>query len=797
MSLSSMSSSTSNSAESDISDEERVTMENFALIKVLGKGAYGKVFMARKVGGRDHGTIYAMKVLRKSRVLTKAKTLEHTMAERHVLERLKGLPFLVNLVYAFQSDAKLHIVMEFVKGGELFTHLCSRGSFDIPSAKFIIAELVVAIDSVHKRNVVYRDLKLENILLDDNGHIKLTDFGLSKELSEEEQALCAVAKMIRLQLHRANSYCGTIEYMAPEVVDRTDEGYDETVDWWSLGVIAFELLTGCSPFTVDGHSNNSRDIARRILTKKVPFPKNFDPVAMDFVGRLLEKSPKRRLGKRGVEEIKQHPFLADIDWEKCEKKQLLPPIVPKVSNDMDATNFAAEFTNQLPVYSPADTPVNAFNLFRGYSFVSPSVIFSNNNVIGEECLADDFQALVSVSPFFSKYKLIRTEAGFLGRGSFSVCRKCERLSDGASFAVKIVSQRFQAQATREASILEIVGGHPNIVRLFDVISDNLHIYLVLELLEGGELLSRIKKMETFTEALAGNIMRQLVSAVAYLHSRSVVHRDLKPEASNILFESTDPQAKLRLVDFGFARLLPSATEHLTTPCFTLHYAAPEVLEKEDQLPQYNEQCDLWSLGVILFTMLSGSVPFHARTKHESATDIMARIRSAQFSFDAPQWRGISAEAKTLITSLLTVDPKKRLSLDELQRHPWLLNAAAHNETPLQTPTTLMNSHATETFNETMNAFLTANRDGFHLMEVAAAPLLVKRRGMKRKSGGDRPSSMDPSKKCPTTRQLESVPEADASLEMSRPSTLTLDPSSPLMDYRTPKPSTIRDTRDSV
>ncbi|VDM45580.1 unnamed protein product [Toxocara canis] len=330
-------------------------------------------------------------------------------------------------------------------------------------------------------------------------------------------------------------------------------------------------------------------------------------------------------------------------------------------------------------------------------------------------------------------------------------------------------------------------------------------------------------METFTEGQAGNIMRQLVSAVSYLHSKSVVHRDLKPE--NILFESTDPQAKLRLVDFGFARLLPSATEHLTTPCFTLHYAAPEVLEKDDQLPQYNEQCDLWSLGVILFTMLSGNVPFHARTKHESATDIMSRIRSAQFSFDAPQWRGISTEAMALITSLLTVDPKKRISLEELQRHPWLLNTAAHNETPLQTPTTLMNSHASkllpslimllhiskyaydyfisrrgaaETFNETLNAFLNANRDGFHLMEVAAAPLLVKRRGMKRKSASERPTGLDPSKKCPPSRQqLESVPEADTSAEMSRPSTLTLDPSTPLMDYRTPKPSTIRDTRDSL
>ncbi|KAK6105622.1 Protein kinase domain family protein [Brugia pahangi] len=785
MSHNSVSTSTSGSMESDLWEEEKVNMENFILIRVLGKGAYGKVFLTRKVGGRDHGKIYAMKVLRKSRVMTKAKTLQHTLSERHVLERLKGLPFLVEMIYAFQSDSKLHIVMEFIKGGELFTHLCNKGSFDVQSAKFYIAELVVAIDSVHKQKVVYRDLKLENVLLDENGHIKLTDFGLSKELKDNE-------------LHRANSYCGTIEYMAPEVVERTAEGYDETVDWWSLGVIAFELLTGCSPFTVDGHSNTSRDIARRILTKPVPFPRNFNKFALDFISRLLEKSARYRLGRNGVDEIKNHLFLADIDWHQCERHELEPPIVPKISNDIDVTNFAPEFTNQMPVYSPADTPLDTRNLFRGYSFVSPSVMFANNNIIGEECLAEDFRALVSVSPFFSKYKLDRSESGLLGKGSFSICRKCERLSDGVVFAVKIVSQRFQSQASREASILNLVGGHPNIVRLIDVQSDSLHIYLVMELLEGGELLTRIKKMETFTEAQAGKIMKQLVSAVSYLHFRNVVHRDLKPE--NILFESNEPQAKLRLVDFGFARLLPSATDNLLTPCFTLHYAAPEVLESDDQLPQYNEQCDLWSLGVILFTMLCGNVPFHARSKYESATDIMRRIRNAEFSFDASQWRSISTEAKTLITLLLTVDPTKRLSLDELQCHPWLLSAAAQNETPLQTPTTLLRSqsHTEETFNETINAFLNANREGFHLMEVAAAPLLVKRRGMKRKSFGSREPSpgfeSTTNKKATVTGPLETVPEV-ASPQLSRPSLLFLQSSA--TDYRNSKSPTTRDTEDST
>ncbi|VDO16590.1 unnamed protein product [Brugia timori] len=191
-------------------------------------------------------------------------------------------------------------------------------------------------------------------------------------------------------------------------------------------------------------------------------------------------------------------------------------------------------------------------------------------------------------------------------------------------------------------------------------------------------------------------------------------------------------------------------------------------------------------------MLCGNVPFHARSKYESATDIMRRIRNAEFSFDASQWRSISTEAKTLITLLLTVDPTKRLSLDELQCHPWLLSAAAQNETPLQTPTTLLRSqsHTEETFNETINAFLNANREGFHLMEVAAAPLLVKRRGMKRKSFGSREPSpgfeSTTNKKATVTGPLETVPEV-ASPQLSRPSLLFLQSSA--TDYRNSKSPT--------
>ncbi|KAK6029071.1 kinase domain protein [Ostertagia ostertagi] len=651
--------------------EENMSMEMFALLRVLGRGAYGKVFLVRKIGGKDHGQIYAMKVLRKIRTIS----------------------------------------LEYVRGGELFTHLCSRGSFDVTAAKFIIAELIVAIDNLHQRKVIYRDLKLENILLDEHGHVKLTDFGLSKLLVPEE-------------LERANSYCGTIEYI--------------------------------------------------------------------------------------------HRFLRDLDWDtKSPKRQLTPFIVPNLTHELDVQNFATEFTNQPPLYSPAESPVNGNTLFRGYSYISPSVIFANNNIIGEELMQEDIQVSVLlllkllVFTFIHWYRHCLLTHRFSGNTSwtqqkkdfwvedpFSVVRRCERIEDGALFAVKIVSQRFATQAQREARILDIVKGHINIVRLIDVHSDPLHYYIVMELLTGQELLKRLRKLEKFTEAEAADIMRQLVSAVGFLHAKRIVHRDLKPE--NILFESEDSSARLRLVDFGFARLLPACVEQQLksvyrkmTPCFTLQYAAPEVLDLGDTLPEYNEQCDLWSLGVILFTMLSGQVPFHARSKTESATDIMQRIRKAEFSFESDAWRAVSTEAKQLINGLLTVDPKKRLSMQELSRHAWL-NSSSSLETPLQTPNVLP-SFAGETFNETLQAFLTANRDGFHLMDVEAAPLM-KRRGLKRQSAEKEANDKASKRKA----AFETVPEENPAPTppANRPNSLGMIPSDSMMNYRVPAAGTIRETRGS-
>ncbi|XP_069321325.1 ribosomal protein S6 kinase alpha-5 isoform X5 [Eulemur rufifrons] len=655
---------------------EKVGIENFELLKVLGTGAYGKVFLVRKISGHDAGKLYAMKVLKKATIVQKAKTTEHTRTERQVLEHIRQSPFLVTLHYAFQTETKLHLILDYINGGELFTHLSQRERFTEHEVQIYVGEIVLALEHLHKLGIIYRDIKLENILLDSNGHVVLTDFGLSKEFVADET-------------ERAYSFCGTIEYMAPDIVRGGDSGHDKAVDWWSLGVLMYELLTGASPFTVDGEKNSQAEISRRILKSEPPYPQEMSALAKDLIQRLLMKDPKKRLGcgPRDADEIKEHLF------------------------------------------------------FQGYSFVAPSILFKRNAAVidplqfhmgverpGVTNVARS--AMMKDSPFYQHYDLDLKDKP-LGEGSFSICRKCTHKKSNQAFAVKIISKRMEANTQKEITALKLCEGHPNIVKLHEVFHDQLHTFLVMELLNGGELFERIKKKKHFSETEASYIMRKLVSAVSHMHDVGVVHRDLKPE--NLLFTDENDNLEIKIIDFGFARLKPPDNQPLKTPCFTLHYAAPELLNHNG----YDESCDLWSLGVILYTMLSGQVPFQSHDRSltcTSAEEIMKKIKKGDFSFEGEAWKNVSQEAKDLIQGLLTVDPNKRLKMSGLRYNEWLQDGSQLSSNPLMTPDILGSAGAAvhTCVKATFHAFNKYKREGFCLQNVDKAPL-AKRRKMKKTS----------------------------------------------------------------
>ncbi|KAJ6661849.1 hypothetical protein lerEdw1_013020 [Lerista edwardsae] len=710
---------------------EKVGIENFELLKVLGTGAYGKVFLVRKISGHDAGKLYAMKVLKKATIIQKAKTTEHTKTERQVLEHIRQSPFLVTLHYAFQTDTKLHLILDYINGGELFTHLSQRERFTEDEVRIYVGEIVLALEHLHKLGIIYRDIKLENILLDSSGHVVLTDFGLSKEFVNDEN-------------ERAYSFCGTIEYMAPDIVKGGETGHDKAVDWWSLGVLMYELLTGASPFTVDGERNSQTEISRRILKSEPPYPQEMTAVAKDIIQCLLMKDPKKRLGcgSSGTDEIKQHPFFQKINWNDLAAKKVPAPFKPVIRDELDVSNFAEEFTEMDPTYSPATTPQAADKLFQGYSFVAPSILFKRN-----AALMDPVQFLTEVdrpgvtsiarsvmmkdSPFYLHYELDLKEKP-LGEGSFSICRKCLHKKTSQEYAVKIISKRLEANTQREITALKLCEGHPNVVKLHEIYHDQIHTFLVMELLKGGELLERIQKKKHFSETEASYIMRRLVSAVSHMHDVGVVHRDLKPE--NLLFTDESDNSEIKIIDFGFARLKPPDNQPLKTPCFTLHYAAPELLNHNG----YDESCDLWSLGVILkYTMLSGQVPFQSQDKNitcTSALEIMKKIKRGEFSFQGDAWKNVSQEAKDLIQGLLTVDPNKRIKMTSLRYNEWLQDGSQLSSNPLMTPDNLGSSGAAvhSYVKATFNAFNKYKREGFCLQNVDKAPL-AKRRKMKKTS----------------------------------------------------------------
>ncbi|XP_050314218.1 ribosomal protein S6 kinase beta-2-like [Anthonomus grandis grandis] len=337
--------------------EERISPKDFDLLKVLGKGGYGKVFQCRKRSGTDAGKIFAMKVLRKASIVRNQKDVSHTKAERNILESVMH-PFIVQLNYAFQTGGKLYLVLEYLNGGELFTHLENEGIFMEECSAFYLAEITLALEHLHSLGIIYRDLKPENILLDHEGHVKLTDFGLSKEHIQDNT--------------RTLTFCGTIEYMAPEIILR--QGHGKAADWWSLGALLYDMTTGAPPF----HGANRKATIEMILRGKLAFPPYMTADMKDILRRLLKKKPQDRLGvpPDDAKAIKKHPFFKHINWDDVLNKRIEPPYKPCVSSEDDVSQFDPKFTRQTPVDSPVDSYLSeSVNMiFEGFTFVAPSIL---------------------------------------------------------------------------------------------------------------------------------------------------------------------------------------------------------------------------------------------------------------------------------------------------------------------------------------------------------------------------------------------------------------------------------------
>ncbi|XP_027928426.1 serine/threonine-protein kinase AtPK2/AtPK19-like [Vigna unguiculata] len=340
--------------DGNISKTQRVSIEDFDILKVVGQGAFAKVYQVRKKGTSE---IYAMKVMRKDKIMEKNHT-EYMKAERDIWTKIEH-PFVVQLRYCFQTKYRLYLVLDFVNGGHLFFQLYHQGLFREDLARIYAAEIVSAVSHLHSNGIMHRDLKPENILLDADGHVMLTDFGLAKQFEEST---------------RSNSMCGTLEYMAPEII--LGKGHDKAADWWSVGVLLFEMLTGKPPFC-----GGSRDkIQQKIVKDKIKLPAFLSSEAHSLLKALLQKEATKRLGcgARGVEEIKGHKWFKPINWRKLEERAIEPSFRPEVAGTHCVANFEKRWTDMPVVDSPAASP-NGGNPFKDFSYVRPAPSFLQRN----------------------------------------------------------------------------------------------------------------------------------------------------------------------------------------------------------------------------------------------------------------------------------------------------------------------------------------------------------------------------------------------------------------------------------
>ncbi|NXO04463.1 KPCZ kinase, partial [Rhinopomastus cyanomelas] len=346
-----------------------LSLQDFDLIRVIGRGSYAKVLLVRL---KKNDQIYAMKVVKKE-LVHDDEDIDWVQTEKHVFEQASGNPFLVGLHSCFQTTSRLFLVIEYVNGGDLMFHMQRQRKLPEEHARFYAAEICIALNFLHERGIIYRDLKLDNVLLDAEGHIKLTDYGMCKEgLGPGDTT---------------STFCGTPNYIAPEILRGEEYGF--SVDWWALGVLMFEMMAGRSPFDIitDNPDMNTEDyLFQVILEKPIRIPRFLSVKASHVLKGFLNKDPKERLGcqlQSGFSDIKSHTFFRSIDWDLLEKKQTTPPFQPQITDDYGLDNFDTQFTSEPVQLTPDDEDIIKRidqSEFEGFEYINPLLLSTEETV---------------------------------------------------------------------------------------------------------------------------------------------------------------------------------------------------------------------------------------------------------------------------------------------------------------------------------------------------------------------------------------------------------------------------------
>ena len=366
--------------------EKPISIDDFNLIRVIGRGNFSKVLMAEL---KENRQMYAIKVVKKELIL-EDEDIEWVQIEKNVFEISSNHPFLVGLHSCFQSASRLFYVIEFVQGGDMMFHMQRKKILSEEHTRFYSAEISIALHFLHERGIIYRDLKLDNVLIGSDGHVKLTDYGMCKQGIKGND--------------KASTFCGTPNYMAPEIL--RNEEYSFSVDWWALGIMMFEMMAGRSPFNIDNLEEITEEyLFQIILTKVIRPPRSLSVKAGNILQDLLNKDPNERLGchaEKGFKEIIDHTFFSTIDWEALKLKKINPPYVPTLRDEVDLENFPNEFTTEKIEFTPdkmATIEQIDQSEFRGFEYINPLLMTSDNLLYPKDTNID---AVNSSAKYFSK-----------------------------------------------------------------------------------------------------------------------------------------------------------------------------------------------------------------------------------------------------------------------------------------------------------------------------------------------------------------------------------------------------------
>lgn len=346
-------------------------LNDFEMLRVIGRGSYAKVLL---VSLRKNKKLYAMKVIKKE-LVTDEEDVDWVQTEKHVFETASNHPFLVGLHSCFQTRERLFFVIEYVNGGDLMFHMQRQRKLPEDHARFYAAEIILALHFLHEKGIIYRDLKLDNVLLDSEGHIKLTDYGMCKEGI--------------LKGDTTSTFCGTPNYIAPEIL--RGEDYSFSVDWWALGVLMFEMMAGRSPFDIvgmtDNPDQNTEDyLFQVILEKVIRIPRSLSVKASSVLKGFLNKMPMERLGchpETGFQDIIDNAFFKSVDWDILQQRQVIPPYKPPITDEYGLENFDAQFTEE-PVQLTPTSPRTIAKIdqgeFEGFEYINPLLMTSEDVV---------------------------------------------------------------------------------------------------------------------------------------------------------------------------------------------------------------------------------------------------------------------------------------------------------------------------------------------------------------------------------------------------------------------------------